>query len=69
MSHIQARHRDRLAHGLGLDPAQVRELLLQLITRIPDVVTAIAEDARLRDLYGDFVGRFEESFIRYASQL
>lgn len=66
MHHIRARHWDRLADSIGFDPQQVRQLLGGLISAIPDVVSAIANDAREHDLDGDFVDAFEASVNRNA---
>jgi len=68
MHYIRARHWDRLARSIGLEPEQVRQLLANFISAIPDAVTAIAEDARQNGLDGDFVDTFEESVIGNANR-
>lgn len=68
MHYIRARHWDRLADSVGLDPEQVQTLLVDLISAIPDVVNAMADDARQHDLDGDFVRRFAELVNRNAQR-
>lgn len=63
---IRARHWRRLADQIGLDQEDVCNTMRQLVSAVPDAVSAAAAGARGADLEPDFIDRFEELVITHA---